>query len=69
MSEAREKRDKQIGDWYVQLRKKKLSERQAVREIFDSEENKLWCLAEDTIRLICTYKNYGKSKAERCHVS
>jgi hypothetical protein len=70
MSEAREKRNKQIGDMYVQLRKKKgMSEQKAIEEIFNSEENKLWCLCQDTIRLIATYKGYGKSKAERFHVS
>lgn len=68
MSEAREKRNKQIGDWYVQLRKKGMSHDEAVDHILDSEENKLMCLKRDAIRLIATYKNYGKSKAERCRI-
>jgi hypothetical protein len=69
VSEAKQKRDKRIGDWYVQLRKDELSERDSIEVIFNSEENKGWCLARDTIRLICTYKNYGKTKEQRCRVS
>ena len=69
MSEAREKRNKQIGDMYMQLRKKGKTEQEAIEEIFNSDENGLWCLRRDTIRLIATYKDYGKTKVERCHVS
>lgn len=69
MSEAREKRNKQIADEYTRLRKKGLSERDAIEQIFNSAENKLWCLRIDTIRLIATYKAYGRSKAERSQVS
>jgi hypothetical protein len=64
VSKAKEKRDKQIGDWYTQLRKK-LSERDSIEVIFNSEENKGWCLTEGTIKQIATYKNYSNIKAQR----
>jgi hypothetical protein len=69
MSEAREKRNKAIGDKYVWLRRRGISEQDAIEEIFNSEENKFWCLREQTIRQIATYKDYGKTKAQRRHVS
>lgn len=65
MTEARRKRNEFIGHWYVKLLKRGLSHDEAVGSILDSEENKLMCLKEDTIRLIVTYKDYGKTKAEK----
>jgi hypothetical protein len=69
MSESRDKRNKLIGDWYVNLRKKGKTHDEAIDLILNSEENKLMCLKRDAIRLIATYKNYGKSKVQRCGVS
>ena len=66
MSEAREKRNARIRNWYTDLRKKKnVSENDAIDAIYKSAENVLWCLTRDTIRLIATYKDYGNTKAQR----
>lgn len=65
MTEAREKRNKQIGDKYVQLRKKGLSEDVAIEEIFNSKENELWCLTRNTLHSIVRDKDYGKTTEQR----
>ena len=65
MSEAREKRNEVIRRKYVDLVKAGKGTLDAIEEIFNSPENKDWCLRHDTIRLIVTYKNYGKTTKER----
>jgi hypothetical protein len=65
MSEAREKRNKQIAAMYMQGLRRGLTGPQAVDAIFESEENRRWCLRHDTIRLIATYKGYGLTTEQR----
>jgi hypothetical protein len=61
MSKTKDARDKYIGNWYVQLRRERLSQSSAINHIFRSEENQQgWCLSANTIRIIVTYKGYRK---------
>jgi hypothetical protein len=65
MTSARERRNKRIGDLYLRFRKDGLSDKDAVWKIYESLENHDgWCLSEGTIRVIATFKDYGKKKNE-----
>lgn len=65
MSQSRDERNEKVRKRYAELRHSGLKFFDAIEALEESPENKEWCLKFDTIRLIVSYKLYGKSKAQR----
>ena len=64
MNAARTQRNLNIQKMYADLKASGVRYFDIIETIFNSPENKQWCLAWDTIRLIMSYRAYGNRK--RC---